>query len=59
MAGRVMKTSSVSVFGARPDEADLARYTEAGVTRAILRLPPDGRDVVLPLLDQWSKLIGK
>jgi hypothetical protein len=47
------------VFGAKPDEADLARYAEAGVTRTILRLPPDGRDVVLPLLDQWSKLVGK
>jgi probable F420-dependent oxidoreductase len=58
-AGRDMKTISVSVFGAKPDEADLARYAEAGVTRAILRLPPDGRDVVLPLLDQWSKLVGK
>jgi len=58
-AGRDMKTISVSVFGAKPDEADLARYAEAGVTRSILRLPPDGRDVVLPLLDQWSKLILK
>lgn len=58
-AGRDMKTISVSVFGARPDEGDLAQYQEAGVTRAILRLPPDGRDVVLPLLDQWSKLLGK
>jgi probable F420-dependent oxidoreductase len=58
-AGRDMKTISVSVFGAKPDEADLGRYAEAGVTRSILRLPPDGRDVVLPLLDQWSKLIGK
>jgi alkanesulfonate monooxygenase SsuD/methylene tetrahydromethanopterin reductase-like flavin-dependent oxidoreductase (luciferase family) len=58
-AGRDMKTISVSVFGAKPDEADLARYAEAGVTRTILRLPPDGRDVVLPLLDQWSKLVGK
>ena len=27
-----------------------------GVTRAILRLPPEGRDKVLPLLDQWAKL---
>ena len=31
----------------------------AGVTRAILRLPSDGRDTVLPLLDQWSKLVKK
>jgi hypothetical protein len=29
------------------------------VHRAILRLPPEGRDKVLPLLDQWAKLIKK
>jgi hypothetical protein len=32
-------------------------YTKAGITRAILRLPSDGRDVILPLLDQYAKLI--
>ena len=56
-AGRDMKTISVSVFGAGPDEAKLDAYREAGFTRALLRLPPEGRDVVLPLVDQWAKLI--
>jgi probable F420-dependent oxidoreductase len=56
-AGRDMKTISTSVFGAPTDEATLERYTEAGITRAILRLPAEGRDTVLPLLDQWAKLI--
>jgi probable F420-dependent oxidoreductase len=56
-AGRDMKTITTSVFGAGPDEALLERYAAAGVTRAILRLPSDGRDAVLPLLDQWSKLV--
>jgi probable F420-dependent oxidoreductase len=55
--GRDMKTISVSVFGAPPDEAKLDAYRQAGFTRAILRLPAEGRDVVLPLIDQWSKLI--
>jgi probable F420-dependent oxidoreductase len=58
-AGRDMKTISVSVFGAKPDEATLETYAQAGITRAILRLPPDGRDAILPLLDQWSKFIKK
>ena len=57
-ARRDMTTISVSVFGAAPDQATLERYAEAGITRAILRLPSDGRDAVLPLLDQWSKLIA-
>jgi probable F420-dependent oxidoreductase len=56
-AGRDMKTISTSVFGAPTDEATIERYAEAGVTRAILRLPAEGRDTVLPLLDQWAKLI--
>jgi len=56
-AGRDMKTISVSVFGAKPEPAALDRLREAGVTRAILRLPPEPRDRVLPLLDQYAKLI--
>ena len=56
-AGRDMKTISVSVFAARPDAADLARLAEGGVTRALLLLPSEGRDKLLPLLDQHAKLI--
>ena len=57
-AGRDMKSISVSVFGAvTADEAKLDAYREAGFTRVLLRLPPEGRDVVLPLIDQWAKLI--
>ncbi|HEY3066013.1 MAG TPA: LLM class F420-dependent oxidoreductase [Methylomirabilota bacterium] len=56
-AGRDMKTISVSVFGAKPERATLDTYAQAGITRAIFRLPPEGRDTVLPLLDQWAKLI--
>ena len=55
-AGRDPKTLAVSVFAARPDPADLAKLAEGGVTRAIFLLPSEGRDKVLPLLDQYSKL---
>ena len=55
-AGRDMKTISVSVFGAKPDEATLRTYAEAGITRAILRLPSEPRDGVLALLDRYAKL---
>jgi probable F420-dependent oxidoreductase len=58
-AGRDMAAISVSVFGAGPEEALLERYARAGVTRAILRLPAEGRDTVLPLLDRWAKLVGR
>jgi probable F420-dependent oxidoreductase len=56
-AGRDMKTISVSVFGAKPDEATLETYAGAAITRSILRLPSEGREVILPLLDQYAKLI--
>jgi len=55
-AGRDFKTLAVSVFAAKPDPADLAKLAEGGVTRAIFLLPSEGRDKVLPLLDQYSKL---
>jgi probable F420-dependent oxidoreductase len=56
-AGRDMRTISVSVFGAKADEATLRTYAEAGITRAILRLPSEPRDGVLALLDRYAKLI--
>jgi probable F420-dependent oxidoreductase len=55
--GRDMKTISSSVFAAPPDEAKLDAFRQAGMTRALLLLPPEGRDVVLPLIDQWAKFI--
>ena len=56
-AGRDVKTISVSVFGAAADEATLASYADAGITRAILRLPSEAPDAVLSLLDRYAKLI--
>jgi probable F420-dependent oxidoreductase len=56
-AGRDMKSISVSAFAAPADEKVLERFAAAGVTRALLRLPPESRDTVLPLLDQYAKLI--
>jgi probable F420-dependent oxidoreductase len=55
-AGRDMKTISVSVFAAKTDAADLAKLAEGGVTRAIFLLPSEGRDKILPLLDQYANL---
>src|SRR6266478_8164964 len=56
-AGRDPGKISVSVFGAKAERATLDSYAAAGITRAILRLPSEGRDTVLPLLDQYAKLI--
>lgn len=58
-AGRDMQTISVSVFGTAPDEALLDRYATAGITRSLLRLPSEGRDTVLALLDRWAPLAAR
>jgi alkanesulfonate monooxygenase SsuD/methylene tetrahydromethanopterin reductase-like flavin-dependent oxidoreductase (luciferase family) len=57
--GRDPATVTVSIFGARPDEARLAAMRDAGVDRAIFALPPAGRDTVLPLIDQYAALMKK
>src|SRR5436309_1069718 len=46
-----------TITTAKPEAAALDRLGEAGVTRAILRLPSEPRDRVLPLLDQYAKLV--
>jgi probable F420-dependent oxidoreductase len=56
-AGRDMQTISVSVFGAPGDQKLLDTYRGIGTTRTILRLPSEGRDKILPLLDQYAKFL--
>ncbi|MBI4587612.1 MAG: LLM class F420-dependent oxidoreductase [Candidatus Rokubacteria bacterium] len=55
-AGRDPASLSVSVFGAKPEEAVLRSYQEMGVERALLALPSAARDSVLPLLDRHATL---
>ena len=55
-AGRDMKTLTVSAFATPPDKKVLDDFAAAGVTRSIFQLPPEPRDKVLPLLDQYAKL---
>src|SRR5262249_47448148 len=55
--GRDPRSISISVFGARAERAALAELAKAGVERAIVMLPPAGRDVVMPLLDRYASLM--
>ena len=56
-AGRDMKTLTVSAFATPPDKSVLDQFAAAGVTRSIFLLPPEPRDKVMPLLDQYAKLV--
>ncbi len=55
-AGRDPKTISVSVFGGKADASTVERYREAGIDRVVVPLPSEGRERVLPLLDQHAAL---
>ena len=56
-AGRDMKTIAVSAFAAPAEREALDKLGAAGLTRAVLRVPSEGRDSVLPLLDRYATLI--
>ncbi len=56
-AGRPKNEISVSIFGASGKESELQQYRELGVERAVFMLPSAKREEVLPLLDQYARLI--
>jgi alkanesulfonate monooxygenase SsuD/methylene tetrahydromethanopterin reductase-like flavin-dependent oxidoreductase (luciferase family) len=58
-AGRDPQSLSVTVGGAPEDLAVLRRNRDLGVTRMNVRLPPANEDVILPILDRWTKLISE
>jgi probable F420-dependent oxidoreductase len=47
----------VTAFMVKPDRAALDPLEAAGVERAIFGLPSEGRDTILPKLDEYAKLI--
>ena len=53
--GRARDTLSVTLFGAQADKDALARCADAGIKRSVFTIPTEGRDKVLPLLDDLAK----
>ena len=56
-AGRDPKTVSTTLFGATPDAAYLDRCRAAGLDRALFALPSEGRDALLPMMDQYAAFL--
>ena len=56
-ASRDPASLSVTLGGAPEDLAVLRRNHDLGLTRMTVRLPPAGKDQILPILDRWAKLI--
>jgi probable F420-dependent oxidoreductase len=57
-AGRDMSTVSTTLFGARAEADYLEQCRAAGLDRALFALPSEGRDALLPLIDQHTAFIG-
>jgi len=58
-AGRDPATFPVSLFGSTEDADVLKRFRDLGIVRVVISLPAAKDDVVLPILDRWSKLISQ
>jgi probable F420-dependent oxidoreductase len=56
-AGRDPGSAPVSIFFAPPKREALDALAAAGVQRAILGLPCEGRDAILPRLDAYAKVM--
>jgi alkanesulfonate monooxygenase SsuD/methylene tetrahydromethanopterin reductase-like flavin-dependent oxidoreductase (luciferase family) len=57
-AGRDIKTVSTTLFGAEPEAGYLERCRAAGVSRALIGLPSEGRDRILSLLDEYAAFLA-
>jgi probable F420-dependent oxidoreductase len=58
-AGRDAATCPISLLDSPEDPDTLKRYRDLGVVRVVIPLPAAKRDVVLPILDRWSKVISQ
>jgi probable F420-dependent oxidoreductase len=56
-AGRDPMTARVVPFGTFPDPGKLDYYASIGIDEVVLRLPVGGRDVAMPVLDDYAKLV--
>ena len=58
-AGRDPAKLEVSIYFAPPDPALLGKLRDGGVARAILGVPTEPREKVLPILDRYAELARK
>src|SRR5436190_809344 len=56
-AGRDPSTVRIVPFGTIPDPGKLDYYASIGIDEVVLRVPAGDRDAVVPVLDDYSKLV--
>ena len=57
--GRSLERFEVSLYGVPPDGEKLRAFRDAGISRAVLFLPPAPKDEVVRLLDAYADTIQK
>jgi hypothetical protein len=45
-------------FGTIPDRGKLDYYESLGIDEVVLRVPAGGRDLAMPVLDEYSELVS-
>lgn len=58
-AGRKANEIPVSLFGVPGEEAPLRQCQELGIERIVFLLPSEGKEKMLPLLDQYAAFVPK
>ena len=56
-AGRDVRTVSTTLFGGKPEAAYLEKCRAAGLDRVLFALPPEGRDAVMPVIEQFTAFL--
>jgi probable F420-dependent oxidoreductase len=56
-AGRDVKTISTTLFGGRPEQPYVEKCRAAGLDRVLFALPPDSRDVVMPVIERYTAFL--
>ena len=56
-AGRDPKSMEITLFGLAEDADRLKRLAEMGVARVVPMFPPQKADMVLPIIDRWTRLM--
>ena len=58
-AGRDPASIEITSFGLGGDPDRVKRLAEAGVARVVPIFPPEKADTVLPIIDNWTKIMGQ
>ncbi len=58
-AGRDPQTLPITMFNPDEDADQLARWRDMGIARAVVMLPSEASDKILPVLDRWAGLIRR